>query len=153
MCKLKGNGGLGFRSFRKFNIVLPTKQEWHLVKNPDSLITKVLKAKYFLQIDFLNATLKSGSSYTWKSILAMSKVLKDGLGWRVGKRDKISIVNHVWVPGSVDYKLASPIIDSNLELVSELIDPESRKCRTYSSNSFGYDPSRRLIDLEIRGHW
>lgn len=61
--------------------------------------------------------------------MAASKIHKDGLGWQVGKGDKISIINHAWIPGSIDYKLASRIINCNLELVAVLIDFESREWR------------------------
>lgn len=48
------------------------------------------------------------------------------LCWRVGKGDRISIVNSVWIPDSVDYRLANPLITSNLELVADLIEPTNR---------------------------
>lgn len=109
----------------------------------------MLKAKYFPQTDLLNATLKSGSSYTWISILATSKVFKDGLGRRVGKRDKISIVNHAWIPGSIDYKLISPIINSNLKLVSELIDLESKEWRTETTRVFDVVDAKRILRIPL----
>lgn len=67
VCVFKENGGLGSRDSGKFNISLLAKQGWRLIRNPKSLLAKVLQAKYFPQSNFMNSTLKSGSSYTWKA--------------------------------------------------------------------------------------
>jgi hypothetical protein len=44
---------LGFRDISAFNEALLAKQGWRLMTNPDSLISKVLKAKYFPKCHFL----------------------------------------------------------------------------------------------------
>lgn len=54
--------GLGFRSFGKFNVALLVKQGWRLIKNIESLLARVFKAKYYPRTDFLNSNLKVGSS-------------------------------------------------------------------------------------------
>ena len=45
-------GGMGFKSFKAFNMAMVGKQAWKLVSNLDSLITRVLKAKYFPRGDY-----------------------------------------------------------------------------------------------------
>lgn len=64
LCKLKEDGGLGFRSLPKFNVALLAKQDNHIINYPNSLLVCVLKDKYFLNSDFLNARLVSLPSYT-----------------------------------------------------------------------------------------
>lgn len=59
MCESKENGVLGFKSFGSFNVALLAKQGWRLFKDPESLIVKVMKAKYFPNEEFLQANLKS----------------------------------------------------------------------------------------------
>jgi hypothetical protein len=54
----KGNGGMGFRDMPLFNQAMLGKQGWRLIMNPDSLIAKVLKGKYFPQGGILSATRK-----------------------------------------------------------------------------------------------
>lgn len=58
-------GGLGFKDLRCFNLALLAKQGWKLLSNPTTLISRVLKAKYFNNCDFLDANLGSNPSYTW----------------------------------------------------------------------------------------
>lgn len=44
LCKPKKSGGLGFRDFSCFNDAMLAKQCWRLIKNPDSLAGRVLRA-------------------------------------------------------------------------------------------------------------
>ncbi|KAH1122259.1 hypothetical protein J1N35_005419 [Gossypium stocksii] len=53
LCDLKEAGGLGFHSLSKLNIALLAKQGWRLLTNPNSLMARVLKPKYFLHNNFM----------------------------------------------------------------------------------------------------
>ena len=46
------------------------KQVRRLLSDPDSLSARVMRARYYPDGKLLNAKLKSGSSYTWQSVLA-----------------------------------------------------------------------------------
>lgn len=46
LCNPKAQGGMGFRDLKIFNQSILAKQGWRLVHQPDSLVCKVLKAKY-----------------------------------------------------------------------------------------------------------
>jgi len=56
----KEYGGLGFKHLHGFNLVMLGKQGWKLFTNP----TKVLKAKYFQNGNFVDAQLGYNPSYT-----------------------------------------------------------------------------------------
>ncbi|XP_027169605.1 uncharacterized protein LOC113769345 [Coffea eugenioides] len=47
LTKEKKNGGLGFKDLQSFNRALLAKQIWRIIRNPNLLSSKVLKAKYF----------------------------------------------------------------------------------------------------------
>ncbi|KAK6150929.1 hypothetical protein DH2020_015861 [Rehmannia glutinosa] len=55
MARWKNLGGLGFRLFKAFNLALLSKQARRILTNPSSLITRVYKAKYFENGEFLQA--------------------------------------------------------------------------------------------------
>lgn len=61
--------GLSFRDLLSFNQALVAKQGWRLIQYPDSLVAKVLKARYFRQTDFLEAKTGSNPSFFCGSIL------------------------------------------------------------------------------------
>jgi hypothetical protein len=53
----KKSGGLGFREFACFNKALLAKQIWRMWKTPESLIAKIIKAKYHPECSILEAPL------------------------------------------------------------------------------------------------
>ena len=93
MCLPKEKGGMGFRDLKKFNLALLAKQGWRLQKNLTSLFYRVYKAKYFPRCNFLEATLGSQPSFTWRSILAAQAVVRRGIRWQVGDGEQVQIWN------------------------------------------------------------
>jgi hypothetical protein len=84
LCIPKKSGGMGFRDLQSFNLSMLAKQVWRLLSQPDSLCARVLRANYYPDGRLLNATLKSGSSFSWRSILAGLECFKKGCISRVG---------------------------------------------------------------------
>ena len=80
----KSDGGMSFKDLKAFNLALLAKQCWQITQNSESLTHRVLKAKYFLQTNFMEAQLGKKPSYTWKSLVAARKVLDQGLRWNIG---------------------------------------------------------------------
>ena len=87
----KNEGGMGFRDLYSFNLAMLAKQCWRLITNPDSLVAKVLKAKYYPNGTLLDATPKNGSSFTWQSILKGLDTFKKGYIWRIGTGEDVNI--------------------------------------------------------------
>ncbi|XP_041001144.1 uncharacterized protein LOC121246895 [Juglans microcarpa x Juglans regia] len=56
----KSNGGLGFRDFECFNKAMLAKQCWRMLKQPDSLVAKIMKEKYFKNVAIVDANLGYG---------------------------------------------------------------------------------------------
>ena len=59
-----------FKLLKEFNLALLAKQSWKLQTNVSSLAYSVLKAKYFSNCEFVDATL-GRSPYMLKSIMAI----------------------------------------------------------------------------------
>lgn len=63
LCRPKAKGGLGLRRLKEFNLAMLAKQGWRILNNSNSLVAEVMKAKYFPNLDFLNAQMGSNPSY------------------------------------------------------------------------------------------
>lgn len=64
MSMAKKKGGMGFRELHGFNLALLGKQCWNLLKNLDALVSRLLKARYYLNCSLLQADRMGGSSYS-----------------------------------------------------------------------------------------
>ncbi|MBA0679728.1 hypothetical protein Goari_011481, partial [Gossypium aridum] len=56
-------------------------------------------------------------------------VLSEGIDWRVGTGENISIVNHAWIPDSINYKLSNEIRTKTYLFVVDLINSKTREWR------------------------
>jgi hypothetical protein len=74
MGRLKTVGGLGFRDLIMFNKALLAKQCWRLIQNPDSLISQIIKAKYYPNSSFLDSDLGKRPSFIWRSFMAAKEL-------------------------------------------------------------------------------
>ncbi|KAK4390204.1 putative mitochondrial protein [Sesamum angolense] len=86
LCESKLLGGLGFRHLHLFNLAMLAKQLWRIMRHPDCLLSRVLRAGYFPSGDIFSATLGSRPSFTWRSVMAAYDLFRAGCRWRVGIR-------------------------------------------------------------------
>lgn len=89
---------MGFRDMEAFSLALLAKQGWRLLNNPESLLHKMLKARYFPRSFFLDAKVGFQPSYAWRSLLKGRDVLNEGTGWFVGNGTKIKVFKDRWIP-------------------------------------------------------
>ena len=131
MCKSKLYVGMGFQNLQVFNLALLAKQGWRILTNPNPLVARVYKAKYFSYDDILSSKIGSNPSYDWRSIHNSLQVLKEGIRWRVGNGKRIHIWEDRWLPTPTTYKLISPQKDfDNSPMVSSLIDNDTKWWKT-----------------------
>uniref|UniRef100_A0A803QEG5 Reverse transcriptase n=1 Tax=Cannabis sativa TaxID=3483 RepID=A0A803QEG5_CANSA len=82
LCKHKRGGGMGFRDLRDFNLALLGKQGWRLLTRPSSLVSRIFKARYYVDGNFLNAQLGSNPSFIWRSIVEAQDLVRwEAVGW------------------------------------------------------------------------
>jgi hypothetical protein len=122
----KVQGGIGFRDLHLFNMALLARQGWRLLQHPESLVYRVLKAKYFPHSSVLEAVVPHNASFMWRSICESLVVLNSGLRWRVGTGSRICIWKDAWLPGSTSNRVVSPprVFDENAT-VDSLINWDS----------------------------
>ena len=114
---------MGFRNLQAFNLAMLAKQAWRLLTRPDSLISRIYKARYFLHSDVLNAHLGCNPLYAWHSFLSSLIVIHRGTRWWVGNGKTIHIWEDKWLPTASTYKAISPPCNfDDFPMVSALID-------------------------------
>ncbi|PON87189.1 LOW QUALITY PROTEIN: hypothetical protein TorRG33x02_169660 [Trema orientale] len=101
-----------FRDFETFNQALLSKKG-RLLQYPNSLVSRVLKAKYFPNASFFKASLRSVLSFTWRSIILVRKALKLRIQARVGNGCNIRLFRDPWLPRPHSFQ---PITRANKEL-------------------------------------
>ncbi|XP_062028618.1 uncharacterized mitochondrial protein AtMg00310-like [Rosa rugosa] len=99
LCVPKSEGGLGFRNTVHFNQALLAKQGWRILQNPDSLIDRMYKAKYFPNCGFMEAKGRGkSSSYAWKSIMHGRELLRKGIRLQIGNGSQAYVWTDPWLP-------------------------------------------------------
>jgi len=93
----KKDSGMGFKSLGTFNTAMLGKQGWRIMTNPDALISRMYKAKYFPGCNFLDSTLGHNPSFVWRSICNFKFILRAGSRWRIGDGSSISVWNNSWL--------------------------------------------------------
>lgn len=79
------DGGLGFKNMISFNLALLAKQGWNIIRNPASLLAKVLKARYFSNCDLISASATTTASFVLKSIHSALGILRQGTSFDVSR--------------------------------------------------------------------
>ncbi|KAL9448689.1 hypothetical protein AB3S75_016060 [Citrus x aurantiifolia] len=124
MSYAKARGGLGFRDLSSFNQALVAKQGWRIMQSPNSLVAKVLKARYFKHDGFMNAKLGSKPSFVWRSVLWGRQVIQKGSRWRIGNGENIKVYKTNWIPRPSTFRPISAPTMAPDTTVAELIDSE-----------------------------
>ncbi|XP_059310845.1 uncharacterized protein LOC132062256 [Lycium ferocissimum] len=126
LCDAKSKGGLGFRDLKAFNMALLAKTAWRVLKNPDSLMAKVLKSKYFPNSSFMNAEVKGSSSWIWRSLMWGRDLLRKGVRWNLTDGAYFNVWFEPWLPKDDKFYPVTIHGDSDRDLkVFDLIDSES----------------------------
>jgi hypothetical protein len=77
----------------------PSKPQcWRLLKNPDSLAARIIKAKYYPHGSIMKAKLGSKPSFAWRSIYGARDLIEEGMMWRIGNGEAVQIWGDRWIP-------------------------------------------------------
>ncbi|KAL0453911.1 UNVERIFIED_CONTAM: putative mitochondrial protein [Sesamum latifolium] len=121
---------MGFRQLHLFNLAMLAKQWWRLWRSPKTLLSRVLRARYFPSGDIFQASLRSRPSFTWRSLMAAHYLFCAGCRWRVGSGARIRAWIDPWLPRPCSFRPITPPPTGLASVcVSDLIDPVSRDWR------------------------
>lgn len=99
MSRSKEMGGMNFRDFELMNDAFLLKQFWRILERPTSLVSRCLKAKYFLNTSIFDAHLWNNYSSVWKGIWKVGVEARDllvvnndnSVVWKGDQNDLFSI--------------------------------------------------------------
>lgn len=97
LCKQKDSGGMGFHDIELHNQALLGKQAWRIWSFPNSLLSRLLKARYFRNSSFLGCSIGNRPSYAWRSLLHGRELLKKGLLDTVGDGSDMNVWSANWI--------------------------------------------------------
>jgi len=84
---------MGFKDLSAFNLSMLGKQGWKLIIEPDSLVARIFKARYFPTGFYLTASVGHNPSYVWRSIMRARFIVHGGARWNVRSGATIPILN------------------------------------------------------------
>ena len=124
-------GGLGFRDLHDFILALLAKQLWRLLHHPNSLLSHVLKRRYFRHSNPMEVKSSNSPSYGWRSILAAQDFLREGLQNTIGSGFSTRVWLDPWIPTSpARSALDAGVYRDKYLFVSHLLDGTSKQWRT-----------------------
>ncbi|CAA7023512.1 unnamed protein product [Microthlaspi erraticum] len=127
LTRSKKDGGLGFRDVEAFNDALLAKLSWRILTNPNCLLARVLKGKYFRYTSFLEARPRKSASHGWQGLLVGRDLLRLNLGKAIGNGEATSIWNDPWLSLETPTKPMGPATLGTAEwTVAKLIDPHTK---------------------------
>ncbi|KAG8480190.1 hypothetical protein CXB51_024907 [Gossypium anomalum] len=123
---------------------------WKIITQPDCLLARVMKAKYFPKGDCMSARVGSYLSYTWRSIWGARCLLKEGIGWRIGNGQSVNIWNDAWLPGVENGRVQCQQINIRYSMVSDLIDRDAVTWKHEEIRSlFGEEQMQRIVAIPL----
>ena len=123
ICQPKRKGGLGLKKFGLMNQAMLAKQYWKISQNPNSLLARTYKAKYFPYCSLQECTLKPHHSWFWKNIIKQDgSNLREG-HCRIGNGFNVPLTHQNWFPSS-QVNLDHPSLLTGT--VGDLIDQSSK---------------------------
>nr|KYP31420.1 hypothetical protein KK1_048281 [Cajanus cajan] len=134
-----------------FNLAMLGKQGWNLQSNPDALFTRIFKARYFPQGDFLGARLGHNPSFIWRSIHASQVLVRQGARWCIGNGSSINIWKDPWLRNSHSSYVTSTAPQGYESLtVHDLIDRTLHKWDSHRVQTlFNHQDAQSILSIPL----
>ncbi|GAU26046.1 hypothetical protein TSUD_225070 [Trifolium subterraneum] len=141
----KAHGGLGFRNFEGY----VAKQVWNIIQNPNSLVSKLIKARYFPHSSLFEASLGYNPGFAWRSMWHARQILSLGCRWQIGSGDNIRVMHdqariYVVAIGDVAERILETPLVSSVREDKVVWEEERNEC--YSVKS-GYKMSPDSLSI------
>ena len=123
--KTKKEGGLGLKSMRQVNSAFLAKLGWRLLAEPQSLWSKVLRAKYCdnrCDLDMFKS--RQNASNAWRGIISSVDIVRKGINMAVDNGAKTFFWHHQWATNKplIELAIVEPPIHLQDVTVKEMWD-------------------------------
>ncbi|XP_019151923.1 PREDICTED: uncharacterized protein LOC109148642 [Ipomoea nil] len=137
---------MGFRRVRDMNLAMLGKQGWKFLSNPEALVTRVFKARYFPKCSFIDAGKGSNPSFVWSSIRESQGLLRKGTRWRIGDGNTVKVWGDPWLPNSQNpFVMTTEMAYFNAPTVSSLLCVDEKRWDTELIRDIFYQRDAQLI--------
>lgn len=100
------------------------KQSWKLLSDPDAIISRLFKNKYYPRGDFSNSNVGHNPSYSWRSIWSSRVLVKEGIQWRIGDGSSVRVWNEPWLSNKDLSCMHGPVLHEFMDIrVGDLFLP------------------------------
>ncbi|VVA36624.1 PREDICTED: reverse mRNAase [Prunus dulcis] len=124
---------------------------WRLSEFPNSLIARMLKARYFPNSDFLAASSGLLPSFTWQSLLWGRDLLRLGLRWLIGDGRLVNIYGDPWVPYDRFFTIQSVPALPSTSRVCDLITVSGLWDVGKISDTFSFSEAEAILSIPLMG--
>ncbi|GAU17164.1 hypothetical protein TSUD_177940 [Trifolium subterraneum] len=134
-----------------FNKAMVAKQVWNIVQNPNSLVAKLIKARYFPCSSVFEAPLGYNPSLAWRSMWHARQILSLGCRWRIGSGENICVMHDPWLRGKVNKWVPSPQPAGVYQLSVRDLLHENYKAWNIANvrNLFSGDVAERILETPL----
>ena len=147
--KSKEEGRMGFKDIQMFNKALLAKQVWRIMTQPNLLVSKVLKEKYFPGGSVLEGKVPRNASWIWQSLMSAREVIKDGCQKKVGNGKGTNIWDDKWINNGRDGRIRTQKPEgSELKKVSQLM-AQHRWNRNLIYKVFHKEDAEHILSIPI----
>ncbi|KAL0308654.1 UNVERIFIED_CONTAM: putative mitochondrial protein [Sesamum radiatum] len=151
MCIPKALGGMGFRDLHAFNLAMLSKQVWRILLFLNSLLSQVLRARYFHDGEVFSAKRGRNPSFTWRSLHAAIDIVRGGFRWGIGSGRSVKVWQDPRLPRPFSFHILTPPGANDPHLrVCDLIDDSSKDWdQTLVRNLFWHDEAESILAIPL----
>ncbi|GAU46064.1 hypothetical protein TSUD_401430 [Trifolium subterraneum] len=127
------------------------KQVWNVVQNPNTLVAKLIKARYFPRSSLFEAPLRYNPSFAWRSMWHARQILSLGCRWRIESGENIRVMHDPWLRGKVNKWVPSPQPAGVYQLSVRDLLLENYKAWNIAKvrNLFSGDVAERILETPL----
>jgi len=92
----KTHGGMSFKDLSTFNLAMLDKQGWKFQTDPESIVSRIFKYRYFPTKSSLTANSGHNPSYSWQRIMRTYFIILGGSRWCIRSCNSFPILDEPW---------------------------------------------------------